>query len=103
MDSVILPGAKEATTVVTASFIFNSQCEHHMLPFYGRTMIAYVPPAGSSPRLLSRSTLEHVVRMYTHRLQVQERITHQLADAVADLAMPDGVMVGPPRQYFSKQ
>ena len=93
VDSVTLSGAEGATTVVTASFIFNSQCEHHMLPFYGQTMVAYVPPAGSSPRLLSRSALEQVVRVYTRRLQVQERITHQLADAVADLAMPDGVMV----------
>ena len=60
VDRVALMGDKKETVdVATASFIFNSQCEHHMLPFYGRVMVAYITPAGSA-QLLSKSALEQV-------------------------------------------
>lgn len=103
VDSVAVPGSDLVKQVVTASFIFNSQCEHHMLPFYGRVMLAYIPAPGGASQLLSRSALDQVVRAYTQRLQVQERITHQLADAVAELALPEGVMVGGKRTLSSRR
>ncbi|GAX78071.1 hypothetical protein CEUSTIGMA_g5513.t1 [Chlamydomonas eustigma] len=85
-------GARGRSSVATASVIFNSQCEHHMLPFYGRVLVAYMMPQGTE-KVLGRCAIEQVVRVYTQRLQVQERITHQLADAVCELSGSAGVMV----------
>jgi GTP cyclohydrolase I len=71
--------------LVTGCFQFNSQCEHHMLPFHGRALIAYTLPATGESMVISKEAMEQVVRVFTRRLQVQERITHQLADATEDL------------------
>lgn len=71
---------------------FSSQCEHHLLPFYGTLRLAYLPgPAGSAgaacdPACLRRR-LGRVVEMFARRLQVQERLTHQVADAGAHLPL----------------
>lgn len=74
---------------------FTSQCEHHMLPFYGTLHIAYAAPAGCAATLspLSECELEQLVSTFTQRLQVQERITQQVADAVARYTGAAGVMV----------
>ena len=77
--------------LVTGTFQFNSQCEHHMLPFHGRALIAYTLPANASLKVISRAAMEQVVRVYTRRLQVQERITHQLADATEELLASQNV------------
>lgn len=70
---------------------FWSHCEHHMLPFYGVLWVVYLLPHGVSP--LTSSQIDLVVSTYTHRLQIQERITHQVALAINRLASPLGVMV----------
>ncbi|PNH12046.1 GTP cyclohydrolase 1 [Tetrabaena socialis] len=91
---VVPRGPSPLRGAVTLRLPFASQCEHHMLPFYGNLMVSYIPHgdvAGSTAAdglELPHGVLEQVVSMYTQRLQVQERITHQVADAVADLLRP---------------
>eukprot|EP00878_Enallax_costatus_P031260 GHUV01034171.1.p1 GENE.GHUV01034171.1~~GHUV01034171.1.p1 ORF type:complete len:526 (+),score=184.54 GHUV01034171.1:871-2448(+) len=85
---------------------FMSQCEHHMLPFHGSAHISYLLPKDTGvscsckasqqqqqQRPLTQQEAEELVHCYTKRLQVQERITHQVADAVNRLLQPAGVMV----------
>lgn len=75
--------------VIVKDIEFYSMCEHHMLPFYGRAHIAYIPDG----KILGLSKFARIVDLYSRRLQVQERITTQVADAVQDLLAPKGVAV----------
>jgi GTP cyclohydrolase I len=68
---------------------FHSLCEHHLLPFSGRVHVAYLP--GS--RIIGLSKIPRLVDLYARRLQVQERITEQVADALVQLLEPKGVIV----------
>jgi GTP cyclohydrolase IA len=66
-----------------------SLCEHHMLPFFGRAHVAYIPKG----KILGLSKLPRIVDVFARRLQVQERLTDQIADAIEDLLQPAGVGV----------
>ena len=66
-----------------------SLCEHHMLPFFGKAHVAYIPDG----RILGISKLARLVEVYARRFQVQERLTEQVAQAVWDTAKPLGVAV----------
>ncbi len=66
-----------------------SLCEHHMLPFYGKCHVAYIP----NGYITGLSKIARVVDIYSHRLQVQERLTQQIKDCIQDTLHPLGVMV----------
>jgi GTP cyclohydrolase I len=66
-----------------------SLCEHHMLPFFGRAHVAYIP----NGKIVGLSKLPRIVEVFARRLQVQERLTDQVADAVMDVLQPQGVGV----------
>jgi GTP cyclohydrolase I len=68
-----------------------SICEHHMVPFLGKVHVAYIP--SSDGRITGISKLARVVEIYAKRLQVQERMTTQIADALVEALNPRGVMV----------
>lgn len=77
--------------VLLRNIEFVSLCEHHMLPFVGRADIAYIPKIGG--RIVGISKLARVLDVYAKRLQVQERLTTQIADAIEKALDPDGVAV----------
>ena len=66
-----------------------SLCEHHMLPFYGKAHVAYIP----NGHVTGLSKIARVVDIYSHRLQVQERLTQQIKDCIQETLKPQGVMV----------
>ena len=69
---------------------FNSMCEHHLLAFHGRAHVAYLPASG---RIVGLSKLARIVDCFGKRLQVQERLTQQIADAIREYLKPAGVAV----------
>ena len=68
---------------------FHSLCEHHLLPFSGRMHVAYLP----GERIIGLSKIPRLIDLYARRLQVQERLTEQVAEALADLLDPRGAIV----------
>jgi GTP cyclohydrolase I len=75
--------------VMVKDIEFYSMCEHHLLPFFGKVHVAYVP----SGRVIGLSKIPRLVEMFARRLQVQERMTTEIADAIAGAIAPQGVGV----------
>lgn len=75
--------------VVEKDITFYSMCEHHMLPFYGKVHVAYIPDG----KVAGLSKLARTVEVYARRLQLQEQMTAQIADALQEHLSPKGVMV----------
>jgi GTP cyclohydrolase IA len=75
--------------VIVRDIEFYSLCEHHMLPFIGRAHVAYIPKG----KVIGLSKIPRIVDMFARRLQVQERLTRQIADFINELLNPEGVAV----------
>lgn len=75
--------------VLVKDIEFFSLCEHHLLPFYGRMHVAYLP----TDKVIGLSKIPRIVNMFARRLQVQERLTQEVAEAISDAIEPRGVAV----------
>ena len=75
--------------VIVKDIDFFSMCEHHILPFYGKAHVAYIPKG----YITGLSKIARVVDIFSHRLQVQERLTEQVMQCINDTLKPQGVMV----------
>lgn len=80
---------KHEELVIVKDIVYYSQCEHHMAPFFGKVHIGYIP----SGKIAGLSKFARLVDAVTRKLQVQERITSEIADIMEDVLKPHGIMV----------
>jgi len=81
--------AENNEMVLEKDIVFYSMCEHHMMPFFGKAHIAYIP----NGKVVGLSKLARCVETYARRLQIQEKMTAQIADALMEELKPQGVMI----------
>ena len=81
--------AENNQMVVERDIVFYSTCEHHLLPFYGKAHVAYIP----NGKVVGLSKLARTVEVFARRPQIQEQLTAQIADALMDCLKPEGAMV----------
>lgn len=81
--------AESSEMVIVKDIELYSMCEHHMLPFFGKAHVAYIP----NKKIIGLSKIPRILDVYARRLQVQERLTAQVADALMNLLDPHGVAV----------
>ncbi len=82
-------GSAQRELVVEKDITFFSVCEHHLLPFYGKVHIGYIPDG----KVVGLSKLARTVEVFARRAQIQEQLTGQIADAIMDTLKPKGVLV----------
>ena len=96
-DAVFKEDAKDMVIVRDVEFF--SLCEHHLIPFFGKAHVGYIP----NGKVIGLSKIPRIIDMYARRLQVQERLTSQIADAVNNALDPKGVAVVMEGQHMCMQ
>ena len=96
-NAIFSEGSKDM--VVVRDIEFFSLCEHHLLPFFGKAYVAYIP----NGKVIGLSKIPRIIDMFSKRLQVQERLTRQIAEAVKDVLDPIGVAVIMEGQHMCMQ
>jgi GTP cyclohydrolase IA len=89
-------GVKCDEMVIVKDIEFFSMCEHHLLPFFGKIHVAYLP----KDKVIGLSKIPRIVNMYARRMQLQERLTQQVAEAVESAISPRGVAVMSEARHF---
>tara|TARA_Y100001970_G_scaffold276043_1_gene378165 strand:- start:44 stop:619 length:576 start_codon:yes stop_codon:yes gene_type:complete len=82
--------------VIVKNIEFYSLCEHHLIPFYGKAHVAYIP----NGKIIGLSKIPRIIDHYAKRLQVQERLTNQIANTIQDILQPKGVAVVMEGRHF---
>ena len=82
--------------IIVKDIEFYSLCEHHLIPFYGKAHVGYIP----NGKIIGLSKIPRVIDFYARRLQVQERLTNQIATCIQDLLNPKGVAVVMEGRHF---
>jgi len=99
LRSALFEEEKYQQMVIVKDIDFFSMCEHHMLPFFGKAHVAYIP----NKHLIGLSKIARVVDIFAHRLQIQERLTTEIKDCIQKTLNPMGVMVVIEAQHMCMQ